>query len=474
MDKEVSSLKHLFVTVFLSNFAIMVVNPAIIDITMDAICPSQDKCSLAIYLSGFQQAADCMPEGKRASAIGIVAGVGSAAFVCSTFAVRFLSTAQIFLVSSISSSAAAIYMTIFLEDSNRHINTDEDPVNQPILLANNANECTSDSSPKNIPPFYHVICLLKSSTTLLLATAISFLYGLAEGGIQTPFLLILVPRLAPIIGEETILCLALIAGFSNMLIDSIAWVAWVPYVVALFPMFLFLAKPAGIAQGCISGISSFANILSPFIYSPLTVVSDDLYNVYSGTKTSKELWGALERKYKTEDAGIKKFLVAWFLDFKMIDSKSVVSQVQELQVIIHDLLVYGIFWKNTLVEQIKNVHNTHINFFGGLIVNDAFQVAAIVEKLPPLWKDFKNYLKHKHKEMTVEDLIVRLRIEEDSKAAERRSKGNSTMNGAHIVESGQNNSKKRKKVEHGSNQPKKKFKGKGFNCGKIDHKSTDC
>ncbi|KAF3632995.1 hypothetical protein T459_30656 [Capsicum annuum] len=58
----------------------------------------------------------------------------------------------------------------------------------------------------------------------------------------------------------------------------------------------------------------------------------------SGTKTSKELWGALEQKFKTEDAGIKKFLVARFLDFKIIDSKSVVSQVQELQVITHDLL----------------------------------------------------------------------------------------------------------------------------------------
>ncbi|PHT67799.1 putative late blight resistance protein -like protein R1B-12 [Capsicum annuum] len=86
------------------------------------------------------------------------------------------------------------------------------------------------------------------------------------------------------------------------------------------------------------------------------------------------------------------------------------------------------------------------NYRSGLIVNEAFQVAATIEKLPPLWKDFKNYLKHKQKEMRVEDLIVRLRIEEDNKAAERGSKESSIMNRANIVEDCPNNSKKRKKA----------------------------
>ncbi|PHT78219.1 hypothetical protein T459_16271 [Capsicum annuum] len=175
----------------------------------------------------------------------------------------------------------------------------------------------------------------------------------------------------------------------------------------------------------------------------LSGLQEDLYNIYSETKTSKELWGALEQKYKIENAGINKFVVARFLDFKMIDSKSVVSQVQELQVIIHDLLVEGISLKNTLVEQLEKVLNTHINCFVSLIANDAFQVAALIEKLPSIWKDFKNYLKHKCREMTVEDLIVRLHIEKDNKTVERRSKGNSAINGAHIVEDEHNNSKKK-------------------------------
>ena len=36
--------------------------------------------------------------------------------------------------------------------------------------------------------------------------------------------------------------------------------------------------------------------------------------------------------------------------------------------------------------------------------------------------------------MTVEDIIVRLRIEEDNKAAEKRSRGNSAISGVNFVE----------------------------------------
>ncbi|XP_070028726.1 uncharacterized protein [Nicotiana sylvestris] len=114
----------------------------------------------------------------------------------------------------------------------------------------------------------------------------------------------------------------------------------------------------------------------------LSGLEDDLVNVYSGMETSKELWTSLEKKYKTEDAELKKFVAAKFLDYKMVYSKI---------------------------------------FTEGLVINEAFQVAAMIEKFPPLWKDSKNYLKHKRTEMSLEDLIVRLRIERTTKLLKREA-----------------------------------------------------
>jgi len=79
----------------------------------------------------------------------------------------------------------------------------------------------------------------------------------------------------------------------------------------------------------------------------LSGLDDNLYNVYNNAETSKELRDALEKKYKIEDVGLKKFVGAKFLDYKMVDSRLVITQVQELQVVIHNLLVEGIICVST-------------------------------------------------------------------------------------------------------------------------------
>ena len=62
----------------------------------------------------------------------------------------------------------------------------------------------------------------------------------------------------------------------------------------------------------------------------LNGLDNTLYNVYCAFNTARELWESLDKKYKTEDAGLKKFVVGKFLDYKMLDSKTVICQVQDL------------------------------------------------------------------------------------------------------------------------------------------------
>ncbi|XXG55184.1 hypothetical protein AAC387_Pa03g2908 [Persea americana] len=184
----------------------------------------------------------------------------------------------------------------------------------------------------------------------------------------------------------------------------------------------------------------------------LNGLDNTLYNVYCSLKTAKELWDSLDKKYKPEDAEMKKFVVGRFIDYKMINSKAVINQVQELQVILHEIHAEG------------------------MSLSESFQVTAIIEKLPPLWKDFKNYLKHKRKEMKLEDLIVKLRIEEDNRASEKKAGKTFTEAKANMAEHRQN-PKKRKNSPNGPKQgpnDNKKFKGKCYVCDKPSHRAKDC
>ncbi|XP_073153010.1 uncharacterized protein [Henckelia pumila] len=151
----------------------------------------------------------------------------------------------------------------------------------------------------------------------------------------------------------------------------------------------------------------------------LNGLDDTLYSVYSSVKTAKELWDSLKKKYKTEHADIKKFVVGKFLDFKMVD---------------------------------KNC-----------------------DELPPQWKEFKNYLNHKRKELKLENLIVRLRIEEDNRNTEAKShkKMMETEEKANLAESSMNH--RRKRLYDGKQKGKgKKFQVSCYNCGKPNHMARDC
>ena len=116
------------------------------------------------------------------------------------------------------------------------------------------------------------------------------------------------------------------------------------------------------------------------------------------------------------------------------------------------------------------------------MLSENFQVVAIIEKPPLAWKDFKNYLEHKRKEMSIKDLVIRLRIEEDNRGSKKKMAYNPNESKANFVKHGQsskfkkgNNKGKGSKLgPKGGVSKKQKFLGKCFNCGKQSHKSSDC
>lgn len=62
----------------------------------------------------------------------------------------------------------------------------------------------------------------------------------------------------------------------------------------------------------------------------LNGMSDPLFDIYQNVESAKELWDCLEAKYMAEDSSSKKFLVTDFNNYKMVESRSVMEQFNEL------------------------------------------------------------------------------------------------------------------------------------------------
>ncbi|KAJ9546050.1 hypothetical protein OSB04_025757 [Centaurea solstitialis] len=398
MEEKTTSwgLNHLFLTVFLFNFANFMVVPAITDVSMAAICPGEDECSFAIYLTGVQQAvtgmgslimmplignlsdhygrkilltfpmmlaifpavilaysrersffyayyvlktltsmvcegtvlclahayvADNVAVQRRASAFGILSGISSCSFVIGNLTTRFLpSTASVFQVSAAMAMISVVYMRIFLPESNMEAaaiaavccSKEETTTNECLLEKGSI----SNRRPLRTTPSLHdSISMLKSSWTFSQAAIVAFFSMLGELGLFSGLLyylkaefhfdkdqfadlliingiagiisqMILMPMLARVIKEEKLLVIGLAFNCMHIFLYAVAWESWVVYLASTLQILAVFAGPSlrsivskqvgpteqGKAQGCITGLCSFAGIISPLIFSPLTAL----------------------------------------------------------------------------------------------------------------------------------------------------------------------------------------------------------
>ncbi|XP_074337415.1 uncharacterized protein LOC141674603 [Apium graveolens] len=193
----------------------------------------------------------------------------------------------------------------------------------------------------------------------------------------------------------------------------------------------------------------------------LNGMSDSLFDIYQNVESAKELWDSLESKYMAEDASSKKFLVSNFINYKMVDTRPIMEQYNEL------LRILGQFVQHDMK------------------MDESISVSSVINKLPPSWKDFKHTLKHNKEEMTLVELGSHFRIEEALRAQEiennpkgKNQVGNSSVNmvedGGSSKNSNKDNGKKRKFKENNNTCSNKKPKLACWKCGKSGHFKKDC
>ncbi|XP_024028545.1 uncharacterized protein LOC112093735 [Morus notabilis] len=130
----------------------------------------------------------------------------------------------------------------------------------------------------------------------------------------------------------------------------------------------------------------------------LNTLSVRLYDLYNSMESPMEIWNALEYKYKTENECTDKFLILKYFEFVMVDTKFVLDQIHELQVIV------------TKLRELR------------VKIYESFQVGAVIAKLPQSWNGYRKKLLHRRDDTNLEELQKHLRIEEETKSRDPKGK----------------------------------------------------
>ncbi|KAH7578060.1 hypothetical protein JRO89_XS01G0335700 [Xanthoceras sorbifolium] len=135
----------------------------------------------------------------------------------------------------------------------------------------------------------------------------------------------------------------------------------------------------------------------------LNCLSDNLYYQYlKKTKNAKELWEELKLVYLYEEFGTKRSQVKKYIEFQMVDEKSILEQVQEF---------------NNIVDSIVAA---------GMMIDENFHVSVIISKLPPSWKDFCVKLM-REEYLSFGMLMDHIYIEEESRRQDKQGKPSNSV-----------------------------------------------
>ncbi|GJS07516.1 hypothetical protein Tco_0364312 [Tanacetum coccineum] len=154
-----------------------------------------------------------------------------------------------------------------------------------------------------------------------------------------------------------------------------------------------------------------------------------LLTTLKNVESTKDLWDSLESKYMAEDASSKKFFVSNFNNYKMVDSRLVMEQFNELLKILRQYIQHG------------------------LKMDESISISSVKDKLAPSWKKFKHTLKHGKDDLSLLQLGSHLHIEESLRAHESdKGKGKEVVGPSvnMIEEGGKNkNNQQTKGKKHG-------------------------
>ena len=127
----------------------------------------------------------------------------------------------------------------------------------------------------------------------------------------------------------------------------------------------------------------------------LSALSDTLYDIYCEFDSAKELWEALETEYGFDDVGAHRFSASSFYNFKMVNDKPIGDQLHTFQ------------------DHVRYLESKGSKF------SEEFKVSNLIDKLPPSWSDFARELRHNQSSLTLNNAIVKVRIENEHRQNEK-------------------------------------------------------